>query len=146
MVPMKDTEDWMARLRRSLIPGLILVVLLAAASIRFAQLLEKTREGTTIGRLSELRQQILLYYQDHNGVFPRELSAASPFGRYLSQIPAVAELHPSAGGTSPVGNQVTYGVGLPEGYGQGWYYNYESGQIYVNSIGRDSRGNSYTTY
>jgi hypothetical protein len=142
----EEKEQWSMRAKRTLIPALIFVLLLGAAAIRFSQLLEKTREGTTIGRLNDLRQAILLYYQDHNGVFPRELSASSPFGRYLTQIPAVATLHPGGGGASPAGNQISYGTGFPEGYGQGWYYNYESGQIYVNSIGRDSRGNSYTTY
>jgi hypothetical protein len=143
---MESKTDWSLRIRRSLVPGAILLIVVAAATFRFAQLIEKTREGTTIGRLNDLRQAILLYYQDHNGVFPRELSPSSPFGRYLAAIPAVEPLHPTGGGASPAGRQVTYGVNLPEGYGQGWYYNYESGQIYVNSVGRDSRGNSYTTY
>lgn len=143
---MEERTNWSTRVRRSLVPAAILLVLIIAAVFRFSQLVEKTREGTTIGRLNDLRQAILLYYQDHNGVFPRELSAASPFGRYLPVIPAVEALHPQGGGTSPAGPQVTYGTGTPEGFGQGWYYNYESGQIYVNSIGRDSRGHSYTTY
>lgn len=143
---MIEKDVWALRLRRTVIPGAIFALLLIAAGVRFSQLVEKTREGTAIGRLNELRQSILLYYQDHNGIFPRELSPSSPFGRYQSQIPAVPRLHPSRGGASPAGSQVTYGKGVPEGYGQGWYYNYESGQIYLNSTGRDSRGNSYTTY
>jgi hypothetical protein len=143
---MGENANWSLRVRQALVPVAILLVLGAAAVFRFSQLVEKTREGTTIGRLNDLRQAILLYYQDHNGVFPRELSAASPFGRYLGQIPSVESLHPRGGGASPEGRQVTYGTGVPEGFGQGWYYNYESGQIYVNSVGRDSRGHSYTTY
>lgn len=143
---MDEQTSWALLLKRVAIPALVLILLLGAAALRFSQLLEKTREGTTIGRLNDLRQAILLYYQDHNGVFPRELSASGAFGRYVPQIPAVDRLHPSRGGASPTGSQISYGTGLPEGFGQGWYYNYESGQIYVNSVGRDSRGNSYTTY
>jgi len=143
---LESKEVWALRLRRTVVPAAILIILFLAAVIRFSQLIEKTREGTTIGRLNDLRQAILLYYQDHNGVFPREMSPSSPFGRYLPEILAVERLHPSRGGASPAGNQIIYGTGVPEGFGQGWYYNYESGQIYVNSIGRDSRGNSYTTY
>lgn len=129
--------------------GLLLLILVAlglVVGVRFTQLLEKTREGTTVGRLHDLRQSLLLYYQDHNGVFPRELSPGSPFGRYLKTIPTVERIHPRGGEVSPAGNEVAYGVSRPQGYGRGWYYNYESGQIFVNSIGRDSRGISYTTY
>lgn len=131
---------------RSIITTLVLMGLVVAVVIRFAQLNEKTREGTTVGRLHELRQAILLYYQDHNGIFPRELNPNSPFGRYLEVIPEVEKLHPKNRNPSPAGNEITYGTGKPERYGRGWYYNYESGRIFVNSIGRDSRGISYTTY
>ncbi len=129
--------------------GLLLLILAAlglVVGLRFSQLLEKTREGTTVGRLYDLRQSLLIYYQDNNGVFPRELSPGSPFGRYLKEIPAVDRIHPRGGEVSPAGKEVAYGTGTPQGYGRGWYYNYESGQIFVNSIGRDSRGISYTTY
>ncbi len=143
---MESNQNWSLRIRRMLVPGAILVLLLLIAGIRFGKLYEKTREGTTIGRLNELRQAILLYYQDHNGVFPRELNANGPFGRYLAQIPAVERLHPSDGTGSPAGNQVVYGTGVPEGFSQGWYYNYESGQIYVNSTGKDSRGLAFSAY
>ncbi|MCK5242284.1 hypothetical protein KAR34_07520 [bacterium] len=143
---MGATPEITLKLKRIMIPSVILVILFVIVGIRFSQLTEKTREGTTIGRLHELRQAILLYYQDHNGVFPRELSPGSPFSRYLEIIPPVDKLHPRGGALSPVGNDVTYGNNVPEGYGRGWYYNYESGQIFVNSIGLDSRGNSYTTY
>ncbi|MCK5219737.1 hypothetical protein KAR10_09445 [bacterium] len=132
--------------KSSIITSLIIIGLVLAVIIRFGQLNEKTREGTTVGRLHELRQAILLYYQDHQGVFPRELNPNSPFGRYLEVIPEVEKLYPKSGYSSPAGNEITYGTGKPEGYGRGWYYNYESGRIFVNSIGRDSRGISYTTY
>lgn len=143
---MATRSSWWGYLRRSLVPAAILVFLALIAFVRFGHLMEKTREGTTIGHLDELRQAILLYYQDHNGVFPRELSPEGPFGRYLREVPEVESLHPSDGAPSPAGNQVTYGTQTPEGYGRGWYYNYESGQIFVNSIGRDSRGVPYSSY
>jgi hypothetical protein len=129
-----------------MVPILVLIVLFIVAAVRFSNLVEKTREGTTVGRLSDLRQAILLYYQDHNGVFPRELATSGQFGRYLPQVPPVEPLHPNNSGISPGGSQITYGTGIPEGFSQGWYYNYESGQIFVNSIGRDTRGISYTAY
>ncbi len=143
---MDSKERWALFVRRTLIPASILLVLFVVAAYRFSQLTEKTREGTTIGRLNELRQAILMYYQDHNGVFPRELTTSGPFGRYLPDIPSVDQLHPQNGAPSPAGGGVTYGTGLPEGFGQGWYYNFESGQIFVNSVGKDSRGIPYTTY
>lgn len=127
-------------------PSVFFILLLVLAVWRFLQLAEKTREGTTVGRLYQLRQALLLYYQDHNGVFPRVLDPNSPFGRYLEKIPTVDQLHPRGRVPSPAGEQITYGKGEPEGYGQGWYYNTESGQIYINSRGLDSRGIAYTTY
>lgn len=134
------------RHQRHIISLLVLLGLLLIGYFRFAGLAEKTREGTTIGNLHQIREAILLYYQDHQGVFPHDLNPNSPFGRYLEELPTVDVLHPKAGEPSPQGNAVTYGVGSPEGYGRGWYYNYENGRIFVNSIGLDSRGNSYTTY
>jgi hypothetical protein len=138
--------NWGTHVQRFILPTLIFLVLFILAAVRFAQLAEKTREGTTVGRLHELRQAILLYYQDHNGIFPRELTTQGPFQRYLSEIPAVEPLKPKNTAPSPAGRTIVYGNGMPDGFGQGWYYNYESGQIFVNSIGRDSRGNSYTVY
>jgi|GEM_PF-6528146 len=139
-------SNWNAILRQLLVPVLVLLVLLALVGLRFSQLKEKTREGTTVGRLHDLRQAILLYYQDHNGLFPRELGPNSPFGRYLEKIPAGEQLQPRRGGISPAGNDVTYGTSTPQGFGRGWYYNYENGQVFVNSTGLDSRGISYTAY
>ena len=137
---------WEERVRNVILPAVFILLLLGIAVVRFSQLVEKTREGTTVGRLHELRQAILLYYQDHNGQFPRELAVSSQFGRYLPVIPAVEPLRPRNTPVSPGGNQISYGTSAPEGFSQGWYYNYENGMIFVNSIGRDSRGISYTAY
>jgi hypothetical protein len=139
-------KDWTGMLKRMLIPGIILILLCLLAGFRFYQLMEKTREGTTVGHLQDLRQAILLFYQDHNGLFPRELSSNSPFSRYLEKNPGVENLHPRNGVVSPAGNDIAYGTSGPQGFGRGWYYNYESGQIFVNSTGLDSRGISYTAY
>jgi hypothetical protein len=140
------SNTWEVRVRKIILPTLFILLLVGIAMVRFSHLVEKTREGTTVGRLNDLRQAILLYYQDHNGQFPRELAASGQFGRYLSNIPAVESLHPQNSQVSPGGNQISYGTSTPEGFSQGWYYNYENGMIFVNSIGRDSRGISYTAY
>lgn len=143
---MSIMEDWKVRFQKWILPALFLLICVGLVAMRFSVLKEKTREGTTVGRLHEIRQAILLYYQDHNGVFPRELASNSPFGRYLEKIPEVEPLHPRGGVPSPAGLEITYGTQAPQGYGRGWYYNYESGQIFVNSIGQDTRGISYSTY
>lgn len=128
------------------IPVVLILFLALLVGMRFSFLMEKTREGTTVGRLHQIRQALLLYYQDHNGVFPRELSPQSAFGRYLPDLPPVETLHPRGGAASPEGREVTYGSEAPRGYGRGWYYNYETGQIFINSIGLDTRGLSYSAY
>lgn len=143
---MTNGQNVMLKIRRLMMPTIIMLILIAIVAIRFSQLGEKTREGTTVGNLHHIRQAILLYYQDHNGIFPRELSQGSPFSRYMQPLPAVETLHPRGGVESPQGNDVTYGTSTPEGYGRGWYYNYESGQVFINSIGLDSRGISYSAY
>jgi len=140
------SNTWEARIRNIVLPTLFMLLLVGIAVVRFSHLVEKTREGTTVGRLNDLRQAILLYYQDHNGQFPRELAPAGQFGRYLPHIPAVEPLHPQNSPVSPGGNQISYGTSAPEGFSQGWYYNYENGMVFVNSTGRDSRGISYTAY
>ncbi|NTV51829.1 MAG: hypothetical protein HGA76_02275 [Candidatus Firestonebacteria bacterium] len=143
---MDFSNSWKKHIRKIIWPTLFLLLLLTFAVVRFSHLVEKTREGTTVGRLNDLRQAILLYYQDHNGQFPRELAVSGQFGRYLPRIPAVEPLHPRNSPVSPGGNQISYGTSAPEGFSQGWYYNYENGMIFVNSIGRDTRGISYTAY
>ncbi|MBN1595895.1 hypothetical protein JW933_08220 [candidate division FCPU426 bacterium] len=143
---MDNEKNWMIQIRQVIIPAVVLISLLLIVWVRFAELGEKTREGTTVGRLHDLRQAILLYYQDHNGVFPRTLSPTAPFGRYMETMLPVDSLHPRGGAVSPAGAEVTYGTDVPRGYGRGWYYNYESGQIFVNSIGWDSRGIPYSAY
>jgi hypothetical protein len=143
---MSTISSVIASLRRFILPVLTLLALFIVVYFRFSVLMEKTREGTTIGRLYDLRQAILLYYQDHQGVFPRDLNPNSPFGRYMETMPAVPKLHPKSGVVSPQGDDVVYGNTTPGGYGKGWYYNYENGRIFVNSIGLDTRGNSYSTY
>jgi hypothetical protein len=129
-----------------ILPGILLLFLLLLVGMRFSFLMEKTREGTTVGRLHQIRQALLLFYQDHNGLFPRELSPQSTFGQYLPDVPAVDSLHPRGGTASPAGREITYGTGSPLGFGRGWYYNYETGRIYINSIGLDTRGLSYSAY
>jgi hypothetical protein len=143
---MSPSKTWEEHFRDNWLPALVILLLAVVAVVRFSHLVEKTREGTTVGRLNDLRQAILLYYQDHNGQFPRELAVSGQFGRYLPRIPAVEPLHPQNSPVSPGGSQISYGTSAPEGFSQGWYYNYENGMIFVNSIGHDSRGISYTAY
>ena len=93
----------------------IIGILAAIAIPKFADLINKSKEGATKGSLSSIRSAIQVYYGDNEGWFPTDtlvcLTAAS---KYLNEIP-VAKLP----GTS---HADTAGVVTTFTDGGGWYY------------------------
>ena len=132
---------------KNLIIFLSIVIIIGAVVFFHMRKLEKERENQVSSDLRKLRTAITLYYQNNNGTYPRELSLSSPFGKYIEKIPTVPKLRPRGkGATTPAGSQVSYGIKSPEGYGKGWYYNYETGDIFINSTGLDSENKPYSDY
>ena len=121
----------------------IIGILAAIAIPRFAQMLEKAREGATKGNLSSIRSAISIYYSEKEGTWPTDLSTA--FTSYLYPIPAAK--------ATPLGNvsTVTATNDVPAAAGTGWSYVTLStavfaGNVFANSTGTDTKGSSFTTY
>ena len=93
-----------------------LLVLLAIP--RFANLIDKSREGSTKGALSTVRNAIQVYYGDNEGWFPtggNALDSLTLNAKYLNQVP-VAKLpatgHPDSSATRYFSSELN---GIPIG-------------------------------
>jgi uncharacterized RDD family membrane protein YckC len=122
--------------------------MLAAIAIpRFAQMLEKSREGSTKGNLGALKKAIAIYQADQ-GKWPQDLEK-DMVGKYIDIIPPVKATGAFvANGKSPAGNQITLGAKgqVPTESGSGWLYDGSLGKVYVNSTVKDSKGVPYSFY
>lgn len=119
----------------------------AIAIPRFAQMLEKSREGATKGNMGALKSAAAIYYGDHNGKWPNKLEDLVP--TYIDKIPPVKATGAFvAGAQSPAGDGITMAKQgqVPTGSGSGWLYDSNWGGIYVNSTVKDSHGIPYSFY
>jgi prepilin-type N-terminal cleavage/methylation domain-containing protein len=121
----------------------IIGILAAIAIPRFAQMLEKSREGATKGNLSSMRSAISIYYSEKEGTWPGDLTTS--YTSYLYPIPPAK--------ASPLGNANTVAsVGAaPTAAGIGWAYvtdtaSVYAGNIFCNSTATDTKNTSFTTY
>jgi prepilin-type N-terminal cleavage/methylation domain-containing protein len=129
----------------------IIGILAAIAIPRFAQMLEKSREGSTKGNLGSLKSAASIYYGDQQGIWPSTLNSYSvfAFSRYLDNISPVKVTGAFvANVTSPAGNTVaqTGQSQVPTGMAQGWMYDSSMGNVYVNSTVKDSKTIPYSFY
>ena len=70
----------------------IIGILAAIAIPKFADLINKSKEGATKGALSSVRSALQVYYGDNEGWFPADdLSVLTLNGKYINEIP-VAKL------------------------------------------------------
>jgi len=139
----------------TLVELMIVVAIIGILSViaipRFAQMLEKSREGATKGNLAGIKSAISIYYGDKQGIWPTTLQSFSgyAFSKYLDNILAVKVTGAFVGGTSsPVGSLVTMTAAssVPTGSGTGWMYDSSYGNVYVNSTVTDSRSIPYSFY
>jgi uncharacterized RDD family membrane protein YckC/type II secretory pathway pseudopilin PulG len=123
-------------------------ILAAIAIPRFAQMLEKSREGSTKGNLGSLKAALSIYYGDHQGKWPKDLEK-DLVPKYIDKIPPVKATGAFvANSKSPVGNKVTLARPgkVPTQSGAGWLYDPALGKIYINSTVKDSKGIPYSFY
>jgi len=130
----------------------IIGILAAIALPKFADLLEKSREGNTKGNIGVLRSASSIYYGDQKGEWPETLNTADAyrFSLYIDGIPEVKVTGKfDANRTSPPKGiqvlQVAQGV-VPTSQSSGWMYDSSVGYFYVNSTLRDSRKVAYSFY
>ena len=135
----------------------IIGILAAIAIPKFAQMLEKSREGTTKGNAGAIRSALAIYYGDREGVWPTTLdpSTAATWDNhlmsiYLDVLPQVKVTHNGVNtpATNPAGTAITnlQADDIPAVLGQGWAYDSFYGRVYVNSTYTDTKSSSYTTY
>jgi prepilin-type N-terminal cleavage/methylation domain-containing protein len=66
----------------------IIGILAAIAIPKFADLINKSKEGATKGSLSSIRSAIQVYYGDNEGWFPADdLASLTANAKYLSEVP-----------------------------------------------------------
>jgi prepilin-type N-terminal cleavage/methylation domain-containing protein len=129
----------------------IIGILAAIAIPRFAQMLEKSKEGATKGNIGAMKSASEIYYGNWQGVWPTTLWSASTFSfsQNLDNVPLVKVTGAFvAGSTNPSGNIVTYTTQLsaPTGESSGWMYDSTGGYVYVNSTVHDSQNMAYSFY
>jgi prepilin-type N-terminal cleavage/methylation domain-containing protein len=142
----------------------IIGILAAVAIPRFAQMLEKSREGATKGNIGAIKSAVSIYTGDQQGAYPTDLTDWFRGGgttSYLDSIPSVkttgvngyanlivsAKSNPSSGGIF-VWAGMHNGTSAPTiSYtGSGWRYDSVTGNCWVNNILPDSGNQPYTTY
>jgi prepilin-type N-terminal cleavage/methylation domain-containing protein len=129
----------------------IIGILAAIAIPKFAQMLEKSREGATKGTLGSLKSASSIYYGDQQGIWPTTLNTFSvySFSKYMDNISSVKVTGAFvAASPSPVGNIVTLTSEghAPTAGATGWLYDSTNGTIYVNSTVKDSKTIPYSFY
>lgn len=149
----------------------IIGVLAAVAIPKFADMLEKSREGATKGNLSAVKSAVSNYYADQQGVYPLTLDTATStisgvaytgfMPNYIDVLPAVKVTAKYTGnatteagkgpGVGTSAGTVTTGTWNSPAFvatsvGKGWKYNNTSGDVWVNSQLLDMAGKSYTIY
>ena len=79
----------------------IIGILAAVAIPKFAEMMERSRDGATKGNIAALRSAISIYYGDHEGKYPTDLTAVQPGGesgtgtgwnfqgKYIDDVPPV---------------------------------------------------------
>ena len=129
----------------------IIGILAAIAIPKFAQMLEKSREGATKGNLGSIKSAASIYYGDTQGIWPTTLHTFSSysFSKYLDNVSPVKVTGAFvANSTSPAGAEVrlTAGSSVPTTVSTGWLYDSSFGNVFVNSTVKDSKSIPYSFY
>jgi prepilin-type N-terminal cleavage/methylation domain-containing protein len=129
----------------------IIGILAAIAIPRFAQMLEKSKEGATKGNIGAMKSAAEIYYGNWQGIWPTTLwsSGSFTFSQNLDNIPLVkvtGAFVPNS--PSPSGNHILYTTqnGTPSSAGNGWAYDSTGGYVFVNSTTHDSANMAYSFY
>ena len=100
----------------------IIGILAAIAIPKFADLINKSKEGATKGSLSSVRSAIQVYYGDNEGWFPADVASLDSLtagGKYLNEVPKTklpGTAHPDI---ATVNNSTPTAAGFDAG---GWNY------------------------
>ena len=133
----------------------IIAILASIALPKFADLVQKSNEGGTMGRLASLRSALSIYYADNQGTYPSCAVGAGSTVLSVSLSPNyISSIQQVQNGLHPPTNSVYCDSTLLPGSvhdGQGWYYDGTQadslfGSVYVACDHLDTKGNSWTNY
>ncbi|MBI4423827.1 MAG: prepilin-type N-terminal cleavage/methylation domain-containing protein [Elusimicrobia bacterium] len=125
----------------------IIGILAAIAIPKFANLVRKSREGSTRGNLGALKSAMSIYYGDLEGQFPVALDALTIGGKYLTKIPQAKT--PNYHNDSSAIITASEFEDLTDV--SGWaYINYpdnpDFGEIHINCFHTDTKGENWANY
>jgi prepilin-type N-terminal cleavage/methylation domain-containing protein len=129
----------------------IIGILAAIALPKFADMIEKSREGSTKGNVGALKSANSIYYGDQQGIWPTTLQTVGyKYSLYLDVIPQVKVTgkFDSNTATKPPSNVAVRVAALtvPTNQYTGWMYDSTGGLTYVNSTLQDSKQVAYSYY
>lgn len=147
----------------------IIGVLAAVAIPKFADMLEKSREGATKGNLSAIKSAVSNYYADQQGIYPGNLDTLTYtlngtqvpafLPTYIESLPGVKVTGKNSangnnagpGKAAATAAQVSTGSWSTPAFtstGVGWKYDnaQSAGHVWVNSHLLDMAGKSYTIF
>ncbi len=126
----------------------IIGILAAVAMPRFANLIRKSNEGATKGKLGALRSALSIYYADNEGTWPDGLAEmcailddAGSASKYLNEIPKRKVM----GGYGGDDTASEVDGSTPDGT-TGWMYSPTTGDVMVNVAGTDTKGVRFTAW
>lgn len=134
----------------------IIGILAAVAIPKFAEMLEKAREGATKGNVGALKSAISIYYGDNQGVNPDKIGVTDTiWTKYMDKMPPVKCMGTVNGnklsGKSIAVTNVTEtsytSIGTATATYDGWKYNQADGNVWVNNSMYDTSGKTqYSMY
>jgi len=131
----------------------IIGILAAIAIPKFADLINKSKEGATKGALSSVRGALQIYYGDNEGVFPSDsLAILTSGGKYINSIPLAKVPANGAAGSGHADSSAVAAIANAAAVadGAGWaYHNIAAdssvfGEFVVSCTHEDIKGNANT--
>jgi type II secretion system protein G len=144
---------------------IVIIGILAAVAVpKFADMVDKSKEGATKAQLTAIRGALQVYYSDNEGKFPLDTTTAdkssttvlttSLVPKYISDIGMAKLPHKGGNNDCATESSTVYRVDIPtqnvtnDG---GWAYDSNDadntwGDLKVNCKGNDLNGKPWTTY
>jgi prepilin-type N-terminal cleavage/methylation domain-containing protein len=125
----------------------IIGILASIAIPKFANLVTKSKEGSTKGSLGSIRSALSIYYSDMEGQYPSDPQSLTINGKYLTGFPYAKTPNYHTDSSFPTLGSVFIGW---EDIG-GWLYDSAPidntfGSIYVACTHTDTKGTTWTSY
>jgi len=123
----------------------IIGILAAIAIPKFADLIRKSKEGSTKGNIGAVKGALAVYYGENEGSYPTDnLASLTSGGKYIQNIPFsdIPSYHAKA---------ATVNTATAVNDAGAWMYNNVAtdagwGNIFVNCTHTDTKGTAWDTY